>query len=79
LLLNRPSHIDISLRDDLDVASVSSDPVKRSNIQEKCTTTGLALRLLGNQGAIMFAWFMTDVVVFVPGHFLWLWVVLKRG
>jgi len=63
----------------LDVASVVSGPAKRTNYQEKCTTIGPELRLLGNEGAIMLAWFMTDVIAFVLGLFLWLWVTVRRG
>ena len=61
------------------VAGKEPDPAKRSNTQYMCTTTGPEPRLLGNKGAVMFAWYLTDVVAFVLGLSLWLWVLVKRS
>jgi len=34
--------------------------------------------VLGIKGAIMLAWFMTDVGVFVLGLLFWLWIILRK-
>jgi hypothetical protein len=63
----------------LKIADLTVDPAKQSCILESCTITGPSLWVLCIKGAIMLAWFMTDVVVFVLGLFLWMWVMMKRG
>lgn len=61
------------------VARIEPDPAKRGKFGIECTTTGPEHRLLDKKGAVMFAWYMTDVVAFVLGLFIWLWVLARKG
>jgi hypothetical protein len=63
----------------LKIAALPVDPARQFYILGFCTMAGLNLWVLRIKGAIMLAWFMTDVIVFVLGLSLWMWVMMKRG